>query len=128
MTRIAFAALLSFCFIQLLAARTETLTEKQVITITIYEDSDPATLAKEVGAMYGMNDGQVSRLSSTIEKEMVSRMKLRTTVDLTKYGVGQQTLVIKKDVRSLAPPQCPQAQTLHTCAVHIMLTWLPGTG
>ena len=83
----------------------EKLTEKQVITVTIYEDSDPPTLGKEVGAMYGMNEGQVGRLSTTIEREMVARMKLRTTVDLTEYGVGKQTLVVRKEETSLPAVQ-----------------------
>ena len=74
-----------------------------MITVTIYEDSDPPTLGKEVGAMYGMNEGQVGRLSTTIEREMVARMKLRTTVDLTEYGVGKQTLVVRKEVRAQKP-------------------------
>lgn len=77
----------------------ETLTEKQVITITIYEDTQPASLAKDVGTLYGLNEGQIAGLSNTIEREMVARMKLRTTVDLSQYGAGQQTLVVKKDVR-----------------------------
>jgi len=58
---------------------------KQVLNLTIYEDSDPTDLSKKVGTVYGLNAGQVQKLGVTIEKEMVSRMKLRTEVDMKEY-------------------------------------------
>jgi hypothetical protein len=39
-----------------------------VITVKVYEDSEPPTLAASVGKMYGLNDGQIKKLAGTIEK------------------------------------------------------------
>ena len=75
---------------------------KQVLNLTIYEDSDPPELAKKVGTVYGLNDGQVAKLGATIEREMVSRMKLRTEVDMSENGVGMQTLVVRQEETALS--------------------------
>jgi len=78
---------------------------KQVLNLTIYEDTDPDDLSEKVGSMYGLNAGQQAKLSQTIEREMVARMKLRTTVDMTEYGVGQQTLIVRADETALSAVQ-----------------------
>ena len=44
---------------------------RQVLDLTIYEDTDPEDLSKKVGTMYGLNDGQQAKLAQTIEKNMV---------------------------------------------------------
>lgn len=78
---------------------------KQVLNLTIYEDTDPPTLAEKVSKMYGLNEGQQAKLAQTIEREMVSRMKLRTSVDMSEYGVGQQVLVVRSDETALSAVQ-----------------------
>lgn len=70
---------------------------KQVLNLTVYEDSEPVELSEKVGALYGLNEGQIKKLGGIIEREMVARMKLRTEVDMTENGVGMQTLVVRQD-------------------------------
>jgi hypothetical protein len=79
--------------------------QKQVLNLTVYEDSDPADLSKKIGAMYGLNEGQVAKLGGVIEREMVARMKLRTEIDMTENGVGMQTLVVRIDETALSAVQ-----------------------
>jgi|EP01046_Picozoa_sp_COSAG06_P046803 hypothetical protein len=78
---------------------------KQVLNLTIYEDSEPTELSKKVGAVYGLNDGQIAKLGTTIEREMVSRMKMRTEVDMSENGVGMQMLVVRSEETALSAVQ-----------------------
>ena len=78
---------------------------KQVLNLTVYEDSDPVELSQKVGTMYGLNEGQVGKLGSIIEREMVARMKVRMEVDMSENGVGMQTLVVRSDETALSATQ-----------------------
>lgn len=99
---------------------------KQVLDLTIYEDTDPEDLSKKVGTMYGLNDGQQAKLAQTIEKNMVSRMKLRTSIDMTEHGAGQQTLVVKKEetaesaVRRFATYMAEVGITLSPAGINVL--------
>ena len=76
-----------------------------MLNLTIYEDSEPTELSKKVGAVYGLNDGQIAKLGTTIEREMVSRMKMRTEVDMSENGVGMQMLVVRSEETALSAVQ-----------------------
>lgn len=79
--------------------------QKQVLNLTVYEDSDPVDLSKKIGDMYGLNEGQIAKLGAVIEREMVARMKMRTEVDMSENGVGMQTLVVRIDETALSAVQ-----------------------
>ena len=85
---------------------------KQVLNLTIYEASDPTDLSKKVGTVYGLNAGQVQKLGVTIEKEMVSRMKLRTEVDMKEYVRRQPpSRAAQAAPAQHAPPRVPSPRS-----------------
>jgi len=88
-----------------LPVRAEKDKTQQVLNLTIYEDTEPEILAKKVSELYGLNAGQQAKLAATIEREMVAHMKLRTKVDMSEYGVGKQTLVVRRDETALKAVQ-----------------------
>ena len=65
-----------------------------MMNMTVYEDSDPATLAIEAGKTYGLPANQQGQLKVAIESQILQRVKLRIPIDMTQNGIGKQLLLV----------------------------------
>ena len=65
-----------------------------MMNMTVYEDSDPASLAIEAGKAYGLPPNQQGQLKVAIESQILQRVKLRIPIDMSANGIGKQLLLV----------------------------------
>ena len=68
--------------------------QPQMMNMTVYEDSDPASLAIEAGKTYGLPPNQQGQLKVAIESQVLQRVKLRIPIDMSANGIGKQLLLV----------------------------------
>lgn len=66
---------------------------QQGVVLTIYEDTEPAELAKQLAARYLLPAAETTRLHGLIEDAMLERLRLRVTIEM---GDEKRILAVKK--------------------------------